>query len=382
MGLARMANKRDYYEVLGLAKAASQEEVKKAYRKLAIKYHPDKNQNNKEAEEKFKEATEAYEVLGDSQKRTQYDQFGHEGLSGLGGGFGGGFGGFEDIFEGFEDLFEGFFGGGRGRRRQSSQSRRRRGADLRYDLEIHFEDAVYGTETKIEIPREEKCDTCGGSGAKPGTKAETCSTCGGSGQISRSQGFFSFSSTCHNCQGSGVVIKSPCSNCHGKGTVKRRRTIQIKIPAGVETGTRIKITGEGEGGTAGGESGDLYVVIYVKQHEFFKRDGNNLYCEIPIGVVQSTLGTEILVPTLNSKTIKLKIPPETQTNSIFRLRGGGVPFLHGYGEGDLHVKVTVETPTNLSNKEKELLKEFARLRGEDINPRPKSLYEKIKKSFK
>lgn len=372
--------KRDYYEILGLSKSASQDEIKKAYRKLAVKYHPDRNPDDKAAEDKFKEATEAYEVLSDSQKRQRYDQFGHEGVGAGGFGGAGGFsgGGFSDIFGDFEDIFGEFFGGG-GRSR--SGSRRRRGADLRYDLEIAFEDAVFGKETKIEIPRDENCTTCNGTGAKPGTSPETCTVCGGSGQITRSQGFFSFSSTCHNCGGTGVVIKNPCSNCGGKGKIKKQRTINIKIPAGVETGTKIKITGEGEAGMNGGETGDLYIVIHVKAHEFFERHDNNLYCEIPITVAQAALGTEIFVTTIGGKKLKLKIPEGTQTDKIFRLRGNGVPSLQGYGTGDMHVKVIVETPTNLNAKQKELLEEFARSRGEDVNPKPKSVYERLKDTF-
>ncbi len=379
-----MAGKRDYYEILGVSKSATQEEIKKAYRKVAIQYHPDRNPDNKEAEDKFKEATEAYEVLSDPKKRAQYDQFGHEAFSGAAGfggaggfsGFGGG--GINDIFEGFEDLFEGFFGG-IGRR--SSKSRKRRGSDLRYDMEINFEDAVFGKETKIEIPREETCSTCNGEGVKPGTKPDTCNTCGGSGQISRSQGFFSFSSTCHACKGSGSIIKNPCTACQGRGTVKKRRTLSIKIPPGVETGTKIKVQREGESGAYGGEQGDLYIVIHVRDHEFFERHDNNLYCEIPISFTQAALGTEILVPTLNGKKIKLKIPEGTQTNKIFRLKGNGIPFLNGYGQGDLHVKILVETPLDLTSKQKQLLEEFAKDRDEQVNPKPKSLYEKIKDSF-
>ncbi len=376
-----MGSKRDYYEVLEVDHNANQNDIKKAYRKLAIKYHPDKNPNNKEAEDKFKEATEAYEVLGDSTKRSQYDQFGHAGVSGTSGFPSGGFSGFEDIFEGFEDLFEGFFGS-RNRRGSSSHNKKRRGSDLRYDLEINFEDAAYGKETKIEIPRNELCSRCNGMGTKNGTSPTTCSVCGGSGQVTRSQGFFSFSSTCHNCNGNGVVITNPCQTCHGNGKVRKRRTIQIKIPAGVETGTKIKIAREGEGGTFGGDSGDLYIVIHVLAHEFFRREENNLYCEIPISMIQAALGTEIFVPTLNGKKIKLKIPPGIQNGSIFRLRGNGVPYLHGYGEGDLHVKISVEIPKNLSQEERKLLEKFAELRGEEFEPQPKSLYEKFKNSFK
>ncbi len=375
-----MAGKRDYYEILSVSRSASQDEIKKAYRKLAVQYHPDRNPDNKEAEEKFKETTEAYEILGDPQKRSQYDQFGHDAFAGGGMGTGsGGVGGFGDIFEGFEDLFEGFFGSGG--KRSSSRTRRHRGSDLRFDLEINFEDAVYGKETKLEIPRDEVCETCKGERVKPGTKPETCSVCGGSGQVSRSQGFFSFSSTCHQCRGSGVIISHPCGTCRGRGTVKKRRTLSIKIRPGVETGTKIKVAGEGEGGAFGGGSGDLYIVIHVRHHEFFERHDNNLYCEIPITLVQAALGTEILVPTLNSKKIKLKVPRGTQTDKVFRVRGNGVPFLHGHGQGDLHIKVIVETPVDLTPKQEELLEEFAQTRGEELNPRPKSLYEKIKNSF-
>lgn len=371
---------RNYYEILGVTRSSDQEEIKKAYRKLAVQYHPDRNPNDSQSESKFKEATEAYEVLGDPKKRSQYDQLGHEAFQGArgGGGFNGfsGFSGFGDIFEGFEDLFEGFFGN---RSPRSTRSQQRRGSDLQYHLEIDLEEAYFGKESKITIEREENCDRCEGKGTQFGKTPDPCHVCGGRGQISRSQGFLSFSSTCHKCNGTGVFIQNPCKSCHGKGKVNRHRTLSIKIPAGVDTGTRIKISQEGGEGSHGGPRGDLYVYLQIREDLFFTRDAGDLYCEIMIPMTRAALGTEILVPHINKQKIKLKIPHGTESNKIFRIRGKGFPQLNHYGTGDFLVKILVQTPKNLSSREKELLKELAQIRGEENESA--SLYEKIKNSL-
>jgi len=367
----KVLTKRDYYKVLGIGRNATDEEIKKAYRKLAIKYHPDKNPGNNEAEEKFKEAAEAYEVLRDPEKRSMYDRYGHEGLKGTG--FQG-FTGFEDIFSSFSDIFEDFFGFGTGERRKESP---RRGADLRYDLSISFLDAAFGKETEIEVERLEECKNCKGSGAKPGTGPVICPVCRGKGQITRSQGFFSISTPCYRCNGEGTTIKDPCEECNGKGRVNKVKKISVKIPRGIETGSRLKLKGEGEKGLRGGPAGDLYVIVHVEPHPFFQRDGDDVICQVPISFSQAALGAEIEVPTLEGSK-KLNIPAGTQTNEIFRLKGQGFYNLHGNGRGDQLTQVIVKTPTNLSKRQEELLRELAEISGEEVNQKHKSFFQKLK----
>ncbi len=344
--------KRDYYEILGVAKAASADEIKKAYRKLAMKYHPDRNPDSKEAEEKFKEANEAYEMLSDEDKRAAYDRHGHAGVDpSMGaGGFGGGGANFSDIFG---DVFGDIFGGGQ----RGGGQRNNRGSDLRYTLELSLEEAVKGTKVQIRVPTLVGCEVCDGSGAKPGTHPETCRTCGGAGQVRIQQGFFAMAQTCPTCRGRGKVIKDPCNSCHGQGRVEKAKTLEVKIPAGVDTGDRIRLAGEGEAGANGGPAGDLYVQVAVREHEIFQRDGADLYCEVPISFADAALGGELEVPTLDGR-VKLKIPEGTQTGKLFRLRGKGVAPVRGGGTGDLLCRVAVETPVNLSKKQKELLREF------------------------
>ncbi|MBT2636487.1 MULTISPECIES: molecular chaperone DnaJ [unclassified Bacillus (in: firmicutes)] len=372
-------SKRDYYEVLGVSNSASKDEIKKAYRKLSKKFHPDINKEPG-ADEKFKEVKEAYEVLSDDQKRAHYDQFGHvdpnQGFGG-GGDFGGGFGGFEDIFNSF-------FGGGGGRRRDPNAPRQ--GADLQYTMTLKFEEAVFGKETDIEIPREEECDTCDGTGAKPGTKVDTCKHCHGSGQISVEQntpfGRIVNRRVCHYCNGTGKEIKEKCSTCSGTGKVTRRNKIHVKIPAGVDDGQQLRVAGKGEAGINGGPPGDLYIVFHIRSHEFFERDGDDIYCEMPITFVQASLGDEVEVPTLHGK-VKLKVPAGTQTGTKFRLKGKGVPNVRGYGTGDQHVLVRIVTPTKLSEKQKQLLREFAEVSGQSpLGEQEESFFSKVKRAFK
>ncbi|GAM08534.1 chaperone protein DnaJ [Geobacter sp. OR-1] len=375
-----MANgdKRDYYEVLEVHKNASETEIKKAYRKLAIQFHPDKNAGDKAAEDKFKEVSEAYEVLSDPEKRAQYDRFGHAGVSGAGfGGAGFGFGAGTPFGDIFSDIFGDVFGGGGARQR----GRGRRGDDLQYTLDISFEDAANGIETKIDVPYAKRCGTCNGSGAKPGTEPKTCPTCRGAGQVRFQQGFFSVSRTCSHCNGEGKILDNPCSTCRGSGSVKDTKTLSVKVPPGVETGNRLKVTGEGGQGTKGGTNGDLYVLINVKEHPIFSREGNDVICETPISFAQAALGSEIEIPTLDGK-VSLKIPEGTQSGKIFRLRGKGIPVLQGYGRGDQLVVVRVETPTNLNRQQRELLEEFAKISSEDVHPMGKSFLNKVMDMFK
>lgn len=373
--------KRDFYEILGVEKGTSQQDLKKAYRKLAMKYHPDRNPGDKDAEAKFKEINEAYEVLTDEQKRAAYDRFGHAGVdpSAGGGGFGGGGAGpnFADIFG---DVFGDIFGQGQGGR---GGSRSNRGADLRYTLELDLEDAVKGANVEIRIPTLVECETCNGSGAKPGTSPSTCTTCGGIGQIRMQQGFFSVQQTCPACRGNGKIIKDPCGDCHGQGRKEKKKTLSVKIPAGVDTGDRIRLAGEGEAGVSGGPAGDLYVQVAVREHTLFRREGKDLYTEVPISFVDAALGGELEVPTLDGR-VKLKIPAETQTGKMFRLRSKGVTPVRGGTPGDLLCRVIIETPVNLNKRQKEILREFHEsLEKEDHrqSPRKQSWFEGVKKFF-
>lgn len=363
--------KRDYYEVLGVSRGVSPQELKSAYRKVALQYHPDRNPGNKEAEEKFKEASEAYEVLSSPEKRAKYDQFGHAGnpFEGFGAGFNA-----ASINDIFGDIFGEIFGGGR--RRGASHNR---GADLRYNLEISFEEAAFGCEVQVKIPRPKRCEACDGTGSKD-RQTRTCPTCGGAGEVRFTQGFFAVSRPCGACGGRGQVVTTPCAECRGAGQVESNSTLTVKIPAGVDTGTRVRVAGEGEPGTPGGEPGDLYVVIHVREHAIFVREDYEVLCEMPISFTQAALGSQIDVPTLDGK-VKMKIPSGTQTGKVFRLRGKGVPHLHGGGRGDQHVRVVVETPTELSREQRELLEKFAEISGEETHPQSKSFLEKVKELF-
>ena len=370
--------KRDYYEVLGVNRDASDDDIKKAYRKLAMKWHPDRNPDNPKAEERFKEAKEAYEILTDAQKRPVYDQFGHAGVdpstAGAAGAGAAGFGNFADTFG---DIFSDIFGGGRGR------SNVYRGADLRYNLEVSLEDAARGTETRIRIPAMEECATCKGSGAKPGTSPTSCPTCHGHGQVRMQQGFFSIQQTCPRCHGTGKIVASPCQTCGGAGRVKQHKTLAVKIPAGVDEGDRIRLSGEGEAGMNGGPSGDLYVVIHLKPHSVFTRDHNDLHCEMPISITTAALGGDIEIPTLDGYA-KIKVPGATQTGQMFRLRGKGIKGVRSSGHGDLICHVSVETPVNLTSRQKELLQELEAIIQKDNgrhNPRAKSWMDKVKEFF-
>ncbi len=372
--------KRDFYEILGVAKNASEDEIKKSYRKLAMKYHPDRNPDSKGAEEKFKEAKEAYEMLSDPQKREAYDRFGHAGVDpNMGGGGAGGYGagGFSDAFG---DIFGDIFGGG-ARGRGGPQVYR--GADLRYNLDITLEQAANGFDTTIRVPSWSECDTCHGSGAKPGTSPTTCGTCGGHGQVRMQQGFFSIQQTCPKCHGTGKVIPDPCTSCSGSGRVKRNKTLEVKIPAGIDDGMRIRSTGNGEPGMNGGPPGDLYVEIHIKQHAVFQRDGDDLHCEMPISFAKAALGGEIEVPTLSGK-VSFTVPEGTQTGKTFRLRGKGIKGVRSGFPGDLFCHVLVETPVKLTDKQKDLLREFDQLTqagGAKHSPQSKSWMDKVKEFF-
>jgi molecular chaperone DnaJ len=345
--------KRDYYEILGVGKTASEEELKKSYRKIAMQCHPDKNPGDKPAEERFKEAAEAYEVLSDRQKRELYDAYGHAGLNNQG------FSGFDDAFSGFGDIFEDVFGFGRERGRTRPAARA--GADLRYDMKISFLDAAFGLTTTIDLEKLHPCHECGGTGSAPGTTPSTCPTCHGRGQVAQSSGFFTISSTCPHCNGHGKIIANPCHACRGTGKERQRKTVELKIPAGVETGSRLRLRGEGEAGDQGGPNGDLYVFLQVEDHEFFVRSEDDIVCRAPISFVQASLGATIEVPTLK-ETEKIKIPRGTQTGRIFRLKGKGIPHLQGYGRGDQIIEVFVKTPTELTRKQEDLLREFEKAR--------------------
>jgi molecular chaperone DnaJ len=370
--------KRDYYEVLGVNRDASDEDVKKAYRKLAMKWHPDRNPDNPKAEEHFKEAKEAYEMLSEPQKRAAYDQFGHAGVDpSMAAGAGAGAAGMGGFADAFGDIFGDIFGGGRGR------SNVYRGADLRYNLEVSLEEAARGTETRIRIPAMEECATCHGSGAKPGTQPTTCPQCQGHGQVRMQQGFFSIQQTCPRCHGSGKIVASPCATCDGAGRIRQHKTLSVKIPAGVDEGDRIRLSGEGEAGSNGGPPGDLYVVIHLKPHGVFTRDHNDLHCEMPVSYTAAALGGEIEIPTLDSQA-KIKIPAGTQTGQMFRLRSKGIKGVRSSGHGDLICHVVVETPVNLTARQKELLQELEAINIKDggkHNPRAKSWMEKVKEFF-
>jgi len=366
-------SKRDYYDVLGVARDASEQDIKSAYRKLALKYHPDKNPNDKSAEENFKEAAEAYSVLSDSEKRARYDRFGHNGLQG-------GFSGFDPAtFGDFGDILGEFFGFGDvfGQRRRSGPER---GTDLRYDLKISFREAAFGLKTKIKIPRQETCGACDGRGTAKGKSPVTCSACHGTGQVRYQQGFFSISRTCGQCNGAGKIIRDPCETCRGRGRINKEKVLEIKIPAGVDNGARLRIQAEGESGLRGGPAGDLYVVIYVEEHPFFQRQGNNIYCQIPIGVTQAVLGAEITVPTLEGEE-KLKIPEGTQSGSVFRMRNKGIVSLGERGRGDQFVTVNVAIPAKLTKEQREFWQALAEVSKDDENNQARNIFDKVKDIF-
>lgn len=363
--------KRDYYEVLSVERNADADSLKKAFRKLAMEHHPDRNPGDHAAEEKFKEASEAYEVLGDPDKRARFDRFGHAGVQGFSGE--GGFGG-ANINDIFGEIFGDIFGGGRGNRRQ-----RNRGADLRYNLELTFEEAAFGSEVSVKIPRPKRCEVCEGTGSKA-KQTRTCPTCGGAGEVRFTQGFFAVARTCTQCSGAGTVVADPCKTCKGAGKTDSQSELTVKIPPGVDTGTRVRIAGEGEPGEQGGPPGDLYVVVHVKEHSLFHREEFDVFVVVPISVVQASLGAQIEVPTLDG-VVKLKVPEGTQTNKVFRLKSQGIPHLQASGRGDQHVRVVVETPTNLNARQRKLLEEFAKASGEDVNPQAKSFFSKVKELF-
>ena len=375
-------SKRDFYEVLGVSRDASERDIKKAYKRLAMKFHPDRNQGDESAADKFKEVKLAYEILTDSQKKAAYDQYGHaafeQGGMGGGGGYGGGQGDFGDIFG---DVFGDIFGGGR---RGGGQQRAQRGSDLRYNMELTLEEAVRGVSKEIEVPTLVECDTCDGSGAKKGSSAQTCGTCHGHGQVQMRQGFFAVQQTCPTCNGKGKIIKDPCNSCHGQGRKQKTKTLNVKIPAGVDTGDRIRLSGEGEAGEQGAPAGDLYVQVHVKEHHIFGRDGKNLYCEVPVSFAMAALGGEVEVPTLDGR-VNLKVPEETQTGRMFRMRGKGVKGVRGGGVGDLIVKLVIETPVKLSSRQKELLKEFEETCGGEAankhKPKSEGFFNGVKNFF-
>ncbi len=370
--------KRDFYEVLGVTKGASKDEIKRAYRQLAIKYHPDRNPGDEKAEERFKEATEAYEILADERKRHAYDQYGFAGVNGMGQptaqDFSTIFQGFEDIFGDFSGFFDSFFGSTGSRRRSSRGSSQ--GSDLRYDMELSFLEAAFGAKREISYARAERCDVCGGTGADKGTGRRLCPTCGGSGQVRRNSGFFSIASTCPTCNGEGEIVEKPCTACRGSGLVRRNRTVTVTIPAGIEDGKRLSLAGQGDAGTNGARDGDLYIFLRVQAHELYERDGNDVYCAVPISFTQAALGADIAVTTLDDKSVRVSVPPGTQNGRILRLKGEGIPELHSSGRrGDMYIKLVVKVPTKVSARAKELLKELASVSGEEKSPKPIPLSE-------
>ena len=361
-------SQRDYYEVLGVSKSANESELKKAYRQQALKYHPDKNPGNKQAEDKFKEASEAYDILKDSEKRQIYDQYGHEGLKGRG--FGG-FNGFDDIFSQFGDIFGDFFGGGGGQQRT--------GSDLRLDISISFQEAIFGTEKEVEVSQHNPCGTCEGSGSKPGHRPQACHTCRGTGQVVRAQGFFSVQTPCPDCRGAGQIISHPCTECNGDGRVLKNKKLSITIPAGVDDGSRLRLRGEGEPGPQGLPPGDLYVIMHVAAHEFFHREGHDIHCRMNLTSSQAALGAEIQVPLLDEgKTQIISIPAGVQTNTAHRIPGAGVPQLRGHGRGDQIIHLNIETPKRLNKRQKELFKELAELDGKPIKETLKGFFQKLR----
>ncbi len=374
-------SKRDYYDVLGVSRGASDDDIKKAYRRLAVKFHPDKNPGDKTAEDKFKEIGEAYEALSDPQRRAAYDQYGHAAFDARARASRAGFGGnFHDPFEIFREvfgggsIFENFFGGG------ADPSQPQRGDDLRYDLEITLEEAALGCDREIAVTKPDRCDVCEGSGMELGSKIRACSTCGGRGQVLTSRGIFSIAQTCPHCKGAGRIVEKPCKACHGEGKRQRSSKIKLRIPPGVDAGSRLRSSGNGEAGFRGGPPGDLYVVLHVKAHEIFQRDGDDLLCEVPVRFIQAALGAEIEVPTLDGRAT-IKIPAGTQPGTTFRVKGKGVKNLQGHGHGDLHARIQVEVPTHLTAEQKAKLQEFSEACGEDANPISKSFFEKAKKLF-
>ncbi|MET0401580.1 MAG: molecular chaperone DnaJ [Cystobacter sp.] len=367
--------KRDYYEVLGVQKTVSAQDLKSAFRKVALQYHPDRNPGNHEAEEKFKEAAEAYEVLSDPDRRGRYDRFGHAGVGGAAGGDP--FGGFQgaNLTDIAGESFGATFGGRGGRGRASN-----RGADLRFNLEISFEEAAFGCRPKVPIPRPKKCDTCSGTGSKSAAAPKTCGTCGGAGEVRFTQGFFAVSRPCNECGGTGAVVPDPCAKCKGSGKVPNDEVIEVNIPPGVDNGTRVRLTGMGEPGDRGGPAGDLYVTVIVREHPLFQREDYDVFCEVPISFTQAALGAKIDVPTLDGK-VKMTIPEGSQSGKVFRLKGKGVPHLHSGQRGDQHVRVIVETPTGLNPKQRELLEKFADASGEEAHPQSKNFFEKVRELF-
>lgn len=371
-------SKADYYETLGVSRTADEKELKSAFRKMAMKYHPDKNPDDKTAEARFKEVGEAYEVLKDSQKRAAYDQFGHAAFeNGMGGGQAGGFGGFSN--GGFSDIFEDIFGEMMGGGRRGGRSGgRERGADLRYNMEVTLEEAYSGKTAEISVPTAVTCDECSGSGATPGSSPTTCSTCGGNGRVRASQGFFSVERTCPSCQGRGEVISDPCSSCGGQGRVTRERSLSVNIPVGIEDGVRIRLSGEGEAGMRGGPTGDLYIFLTVKPHEFFQRDGADLFCRIPVSMTTAALGGQFEVATLDGSKARVKVPEGTQTGKQFRLKGKGMPVMRSSNHGDLYIQVVTETPQNLTRRQRELLQEFEEISSENNNPESTGFFSRMK----